>query len=231
MDPASINSPAAAAIAGLVTSLHCAGMCGPLACAVMPGSKDRGDPAAVASAYQLARLASYVLLGAVAGGVGRLPLGLLPGALVRWVPWIAVLCFLGLAFRWDRRWPRFAGAGRRVFGILGRFAGRSRIGAASALGFATPLLPCGPLYLVVTLALLSGSALRGATLMLAFGLGTLPLLWVAQTRFGSLQRRLTPAWAARLRVVLALSAAIVAGWRLRGTVGLGGPAPSSFLCP
>jgi hypothetical protein len=36
MEIAAVNSPAAAFVAGLVTSLHCAGMCGPLACALMP---------------------------------------------------------------------------------------------------------------------------------------------------------------------------------------------------
>ena len=41
---AAISSPGAAFTAGLVTSLHCAGMCGPLACGLMPGKADKADP-------------------------------------------------------------------------------------------------------------------------------------------------------------------------------------------
>jgi sulfite exporter TauE/SafE len=63
---------------------------------------------------------------------------------------------------------------------------------AAALGFATPLLPCGPLYFILAAALLAGSALRGAEFMLAFGLGTVPLLWLAQSQFHRLQARLSP---------------------------------------
>lgn len=43
MEFAAVNSPAAAFVAGLVTSLHCAGMCGPLACGLMPVRGDRAD--------------------------------------------------------------------------------------------------------------------------------------------------------------------------------------------
>jgi sulfite exporter TauE/SafE len=43
MNLPAINSPTAALLAGLVTSLHCAGMCGPLACVLMPVRGDRAD--------------------------------------------------------------------------------------------------------------------------------------------------------------------------------------------
>ncbi|PAW77316.1 MAG: hypothetical protein B9S27_08305, partial [Opitutia bacterium Tous-C8FEB] len=69
MDLAAVNSPAAAFAAGLVTSLHCAGMCGPLACALLPVRAGAGSAPAVATAYHGARLAAYGLLGAVAGGL------------------------------------------------------------------------------------------------------------------------------------------------------------------
>ena len=74
MELASVNSPAAAFIAGLITSLHCAGMCGPLACALMPGRGDRTDGNTVSTVYHVARIASYTLLGGIAGGLGRQPL-------------------------------------------------------------------------------------------------------------------------------------------------------------
>jgi sulfite exporter TauE/SafE len=119
--------------------------------------------------------------------------------------------------------------GRLAFRLPARFRGRP-LPQAAALGFATPLFPCGPLYFLVGLALLSGSALRGAEFMLAFGLGTVPLLWLAQTQLGRVQRRLSMLWTERLRVGLALTAALVVAWRLRGTFGAAGTSPACPLC-
>jgi sulfite exporter TauE/SafE len=230
MEFASVSSPAAACIAGLVTSLHCAGMCGPLACAVMPARREQGDAATAATAYHLSRLLGYTVLGAVAGGCGRLPLSLLPPVALRWLPWVGVLFFVGLALRWDRRWPKVPILGQLPFRISRRFRGRPPTQAAAALGLATPLFPCGPLYFLLALALLAGSALRGAEFMLAFGLGTVPLLWILQTQYQRLSGVISPLWTNRVRTTLALTAALVAAWRLRGSLGLGGTDPSSFLC-
>jgi sulfite exporter TauE/SafE len=227
---AAISGPGTAFIAGVVTSLHCAGMCGPLACAIMPVARDPSDPQQVASAYHLTRLASYATLGALAGGVGRFPLVLLGDSLLRWLPWLLVLFFVAVAFRLDQRLPRLPVLGRGYAALLARVRGGSRLRAAVALGLATPLLPCGPLYFLLSLALLSGSALRGAETLLAFGLGTVPLLWLAQANFSGLRARLGPRTLGRARTVLALGVAVLLVWRLRGTLGLGGPGAADFLC-
>ncbi len=58
MEMAAVNSPAAAFVAGLITSLHCVGMCGPLACALMPVRKDQGDPMAVTCGNAVAGIAT-----------------------------------------------------------------------------------------------------------------------------------------------------------------------------
>jgi len=230
MEFASVSTPAAAFVAGLVTSLHCLGMCGPLACAVMPVRRDQGDLSAAATAYHLSRLAGYAALGALAGGIGRMPLAWFSTGVLRWLPWLGVLFFVGLAMRWDLRLPKIPFLGRVFLRVAGFFRGYPPAVASAALGLATPLLPCGPLYFLIALALLSGSAGRGAEFMLAFGLGTVPLLWLAQAQFGRVQRWLSPFWRGRIRVGLSLAAALVVAWRLRGTLGLAGPDPSSILC-
>lgn len=230
MEMAAVNSPAAAFVAGLITSLHCVGMCGPLACALMPVRREQGDPLVVSSVYHLSRLTGYAALGALAGGLGHAPLNWLSSDVLRWLPWVLVLFFVALAFRWDRLLRKPAILGGLTL-RLSRWAGElPRTSAAAVLGFATPLLPCGPLYFIVTLALLSGSALRGVEFMLAFGLGTVPLLWFAQTQFQWLRSRLTPLWLNRLRLGLALATALVIGWRLRGTLGFAGPDVNNFIC-
>jgi hypothetical protein len=234
MELAAINSPGAAFIAGIVTSLHCVGMCGPLACSLMPtGPSARGERAdahTVGTVYHVARLSGYALVGALAGGVGRAPLLLISQSALRWLPWVLVLLFVALAFRWDRHLPKLTTLGRLTWKFQSWARGRSRVEAAAALGLATPLLPCGPLYFLLSLALLSGSALRGVEVMLAFGLGTVPLLWVAQTQFHWVRQKLSPLWLGRARVAFALTTALIIGWRLRATLGFAGPDPANFVC-
>jgi len=230
MELAAINSPGAAFVAGLVTSLHCAGMCGPLACALMPVRGDRADAQTVSTVYHLSRMTAYALLGAIAGGLGRAPLTWLSQSALRWLPWVFVLFFVALALRWDRFLPKLAALSRVTWKLQGWMRGRSRVEAAAAMGLATPLLPCGPLYFLVALSLMAGSALRGVEFMLAFGLGTVPLLWLAQTQFHWVRQKLSPLWLERTRIALALVSAAMIGWRLRATLGFPGPDPATFIC-
>jgi sulfite exporter TauE/SafE len=205
-------------------------MCGPLACALMPARRDDADPHVVSTVYHATRLAGYTLLGAVVGGLGRWPLSLLDSSVARYLPWLLVLFFVAMALRLEQRLPRLPVVGR-VYGALAtRLRGGSRVSAAAVLGAATPLLPCGPLYFLLSLALLSGSAAKGAETLLAFGLGTVPLLWLAQANFHWLRGRIGPERLGRLRTAFAFAVAAVIAWRLRGTLGLGGPGLNDFAC-
>ena len=88
------------------------------------------------------------------------------------------------------------------------------------MGLLTPLLPCGPLYLLFGAALLTGSAAKGAEFTLAFGLGTVPLLWLVQHQFHRMRARLTPRMMGVTRRSLALLTAALLAWRLQDTVPL-----------
>ena len=204
--------------AGMVTSLHCAGMCGPIACGL--SSMPAGDASRLMAsiAYHGSRLASYTIIGALCGIIGKQPLAWFFDSPLVLMPWILVLVFLIFALGLEKRLPRPP--------MLLKFAARMRFRTARltpvrsglALGFITPLLPCGPLYLLFGASLLTGSALRGAEFALAFGLGTVPLLWIAQHQFHLLHKRLKPASMARIRRSLALVTAVVLTWRLHGTL-------------
>jgi sulfite exporter TauE/SafE len=230
MELPGITGPGTAFLAGLVTSLHCAGMCGPLACAVLPSPREDTDVHTASTVYQLARLVGYGLLGALAGGIGRVPLSWLSDGVVRYLPWLFVFFFLAVAVRFDQRLPRIPVLGRAYHWLSGRLRGRSRLQSAATLGLATPLLPCGPLYFLLSLALLSGSAVSGAETLLAFGLGTVPLLWFAQVNYHWLQLKLGPVWLGRVQATLAIGAALLISWRLRSTLGFDGPSVSNFVC-
>jgi hypothetical protein len=95
------------------------------------------------------------------------------------------------------------------------------------LGFATPLLPCGPLYLMFALAMANGSALKGAEFAFAFGLGTLPLLWLAQTQLHLISGKVQPQTMRKIQRTLAFTAALIMAWRLRGTLDFGSAAVPS----
>lgn len=88
------------------------------------------------------------------------------------------------------------------------------------MGLLTPFLPCGPLYLVFVAALSAGSAAKGAEALLAFGLGTVPLLWLAQHQFHRIRAKLSPMAMNRLRRGLAFVTAVMLAWRLHATVPL-----------
>ncbi|MGB0344913.1 MAG: sulfite exporter TauE/SafE family protein, partial [Coraliomargarita sp.] len=83
-------------------------------------------------------------------------------------------------------------------------------------------------YVIFGLCLFTGSAVRGAEFGLGFGLGTLPLLWLAQAGFMRAQFRLDANRLARLRRAVALLAALVLVWRLRASLGLEGAV--EWLC-
>lgn len=230
MELGALNSPAAAFIAGLTTSLHCVGMCGPLACALAPAPGDRTDPQLVTTVYQTSRLFGYTALGLLVGALGQGPLQAFDGVLLRAGPWLFAGFFILVAFRLDKRLPRFAWMTRGQWRLQQALRHRSRLASAAALGFATPLLPCGPLYFVLTISAFSGSALRGAEFMLSFAIGTLPLLWFAQANFGWLRAKLSPRALTRAQTTVALLAATVIFWRMRGAFGFAGPSLDNFLC-
>ncbi len=217
LDVSSITGPWPAFAAGLVTSLHCAGMCGPLACYLAPKPGSGTSFSTVAGIYHAGRLVSYTLCGALAGGLGMVALGwidIYQHSLSRFLPWVLVLFFLLVAFRVDKFFPKPA----FLTPILARAQARAnrlpRPLAGLAIGVLTPLLPCGPLYAIFGLALMTQSPLRGAEFLLMFGLGTLPLLWAVQTAFARWQGAVSPVTISRIQRGLALAVAIILGLRL-----------------
>ncbi len=216
-----IDTTAAAFIAGTVTSLHCLGMCGPLACswAVARGSNTAfyRDTAL----YHGLRLTSYALVGALAGALGTQPLKWFQHGSGVVLPWLLVIAFVIVGLGLEAWLPKPAILARPMAAIRLRAMRLGSAARAGLLGLATPLLPCGPLYLMFGLALANGSAARGAEFSAAFGLGTLPLLAIGQAQLHRIRIRLSPTALRRMQRGMALIAACVLAWRLRGTLGFG----------
>ena len=211
-----------ALIAGLITSVHCVAMCGPLSCAFTPTKANDANPQFVLTCYHLAKLLSYAIVGTLAGTFGSVVIRSVSSSWLNLLPWILVVFFLVVAFRLDRFFPKPIWMGGLYKKMTARYSRLQKPVAAAMIGLASPLLPCGPLYMIFGLALFSGSALKGAEFAIGFGLGTLPLLWLAQSHFMRVQFKVTPMSLIRIQRSLALIAALVVAWRLRTTLGIEG---------
>jgi sulfite exporter TauE/SafE len=189
----SIATPLAALIAGLATSLHCTAMCGPLACALRVRPWE----------YHLTRLVSYTLAGALCGALGQGIAAFLQGNAARFVPWLFALVLILLAFGLEKRipQPRF----------VARLAFRARI--HRSLGWLSPLLPCGPLWLMFGVAALTGNWQMGALHLAAFALGTIPIPLILLAQAQRMQRRFSPAVVRWTQRTMALGAAALLIWR------------------
>jgi sulfite exporter TauE/SafE len=164
-----------ALLLGLAGSLHCAGMCGPLALALPhPGG---GLPGFLAGRvlYQLGRLSTYAVLGGLAGLIGR---SLALAGVQRWVSITAgVLMLLGLvATTYGRPGQPVLRTVEGLKRVLGKLLQRRSLGALFLLGQVNGLLPCGLVYAACAGAAATGGLLTGSLYVVLFGLGTVPML-------------------------------------------------------
>lgn len=188
---------------GLVGSLHCAGMCGPLTLAVA-GSGGGSHPATARLLYQVGRLATYTAMGALFGLFGR---GLAVAGLQRWLSMAAgAVILLGLLASF--RGPATGLLVGWVDRLKGQFARRLLQGSAGSrllLGVFNGLLPCGLVYAASASAAATGSPATGAAWNLAFGLGTLPLMLALSFAGG----RIPFAWRLRLQPFIPAGVAVL----------------------
>ena len=173
----------AALLAGLLGGVHCVGMCGGIVAAFSFRADGSAPPFRLHLAYNLGRVFSYALFGALAGALGAsLKLAdFLPVQTLLYILAQVVMILLGLYLAGFSRWVLVferAGGGlwKRVKPLFQKLLPVRSLPQAVLAGMAWGWLPCGLVYSVVGSALAAGSATSGAALMLAFGLGTLPNL-------------------------------------------------------
>ncbi len=177
---------------GLLGGTHCVAMCGGIVGALtvqVPGQQRRQWP--IHLAYNLGRISTYALMGAALGAVGTAGLlfnDVLPVQMGLYVLANLMLVALGLYLSgFTRLLAPIERAGlivwHRVQPLTRYFLPARGVRQALPLGMLWGFLPCGLVYSVLTTSLLTGSAVRGAGMMLAFGLGTLPNLMLAGMLF------------------------------------------------
>jgi len=197
---------------GLATSVHCISMCGPMVVtyAVKTEEGDSWQKKVLPNlAYQAAKLTSYVLVGLALGAIGS---AFNLNGIRPWVMLVAgvFMIVLGLGMTGKVPWaarltPRPPRALINALSKLRRKAssdadaGESSIATPIAFGLLTGLMPCAPLQAAELAAASSGSPLSGALVMLAFGLGTMPLLFA----FGTASSLIPADWKKKMTFGLA----------------------------
>lgn len=192
-------------LTGLLGGAHCVGMCGGIVAAISlhPGGR---QPFVFQLAYSGGRIASYSMAGALAGLIGSaafLSDTLYPLQQGLYLLAQIVLILLGLYLAGLNQsvlvLERAGGAlWRRLQPLIARVMPIRTLSQALAAGALWGWLPCGLVYSVLVSALASGGAGQGATLMLLFGLGTLPNLLLMGWAARSLREWMRRVWVKRI---------------------------------
>lgn len=181
----------AAFLIGLVSTVHCVGMCGSIMGAMSlslpaPVRESQWRRLHFVTAYNIGRISSYSLAGLLAGSIGQglfqetlssghmllqlfgmsimIAIGLY---LAGWLPQLAFVEKAGVPV-----WNKLEPIGRRLMPVDSSLK-------ALGYGMIWGWLPCGLVYTVLIWTLTTGDALLGALTMFAFGLGTMPTLIAA----------------------------------------------------
>ena len=175
-------------IIGLLGSLHCMGMCGPMALALPLGNKTGWRKVVSSLLYNIGRAGTYSLMGLVLGLLGA-------GAKIAGIQqWVSIVCGIiiilsVMPFRFLNLKKLFSD----IFyknnhfiqkGISKRMRNQ-KLSTLFIIGLLNGLLPCGLVYIAISGALATDSIAKSVGFMFLFGLGTLPMLFVI-SYFGSL---------------------------------------------
>ncbi len=156
-------------VLGLMSSLHCLGMCGPIQTAFAGGSLSR------LLVYHSGRLLMYLLLGLLVGALGS-GAGLMHAQQgVSLLIGFVVLTYAVFPSKFTKVNDELSKMLVRTSSKLHRFNKRPLL-FRLMLGGVNGLLPCGMVYFAVSASLVDPSPMSSAGFMLLFGMGTLPLL-------------------------------------------------------
>ncbi len=164
---------------GLFGSLHCIGMCGPLAMTFASGGGTKWSALYSGLSYHLGRTTTYVLLGLLFGLVGN---AMLVAGIQQW---LSILVGIAMVLSFLTSVDVDTAVGRTYIGkqirrgtttLLSKIYEGTTAQPRYVLGMVNGLLPCGLVYLALAGSLASPSIVEGGVFMLLFGLGTVPAM-------------------------------------------------------
>jgi sulfite exporter TauE/SafE len=185
---------------GLFGSLHCIGMCGPIAIALPVPNSNNISFVSGRLLYNLGRIATYSFLGAVFGLLGsRLVISGFQQS-VSIVLGIAILIAVLIPPRYKAKISQHKIVQQITLPLKSGISDLFKQGTFSSMfliGLLNGFLPCGLVYVALAGAIASGDAISGTAVMILFGLGTVPAMFAA-TIFGkflniNIRRKITKA--------------------------------------
>ncbi|MBY5947026.1 sulfite exporter TauE/SafE family protein [Photobacterium rosenbergii] len=212
----------AAFIIGLMGAGHCLGMCGGVSAAITLGVQNNQHTSRwpYLVLYNLGRIASYMIAGAIIGGAfanlasyGSQVTALASLRLLAATMMILLALYIG---QWWHGVSKIEVMGKGLWCFLSPMATkllplRSPL-AAIPFGALWGWLPCGLVYSTLSWAAVAGSATSGASVMLAFGLGTLPAMIAVGTMANQLQKWLKNLYFKRASALLLLAYGVHTGY-------------------
>ena len=164
---------------GLLGSVHCIGMCGPLVMALPISHKNHFQKTAALFLYHFGKIASYTVLGILFGLFGsQFPIfGLQKNISI--VIGITMLVYVLYVFILKPKHIQLGALNKLysfIVNALGKLFKQKSIASFLIIGILNGLLPCGMIYLALSSALATQDVLQGGILMAFFGLGTVPAL-------------------------------------------------------
>lgn len=191
-------------VIGFAGSLHCVGMCGPIALALPTGGRTgfwQLLPGRLL--YNLGRITTYSVFGLLFGtfGKGLALAGMQQGMSITLG---VLLLIMALTYGRTEQWiNKVSGINKYSYKLKAALGEHLKLGTDRSLytiGLLNGLLPCGFVYFGIIGAISTGSALQGSAYMALFGLGTLPLMLATamagsflSVKWRGMARKLTPA--------------------------------------
>lgn len=171
-----------AIILGLMGSLHCVGMCGPIAFMLPVDRSNNYKKLGQIFIYHFGRLMAYALIGLIFGMLGK---GLYVfGMQQKLSIGIGIIMILVVLIPY-KTFSRY-NLSKPIYKIISKF--KNRLGKELkkkspdtflTIGFLNGFLPCGLVYMALFGAIAMGNAAQGSLYMILFGLGTIPLMTTA----------------------------------------------------
>ncbi len=188
-------------LTGLLGSMHCVGMCGPIAMALPVAGQTNGEKIFGRVLYNAGRLFTYSVLGFLLGSFGW---GLKLAGIQQGIS-IGAGILIVLTGIFSTAWlEKKMGNPFMLFkaGSIQKLFQQRSISALGLIGILNGLLPCGFVYVGLIGSVATQSAWQGAWYMLFFGLGTFPLMFAVSilgqfvsVKTRSIFRKLTPLFA------------------------------------
>lgn len=171
----------AATTLGLVSSLHCVGMCGPIAFSLGLKQENVLNGIAKNFVYQLGRAFTYSVLGVFIGLIGA---GFTLAGFQNKLSILAGVIMIMMVFV-PKNIEKYISPknfiGKLLIQIktkLSYFIMKKSYFSFFITGLLNGLLPCGVVYIALVAALASGTPMGSGIFMFLFGLGTIPLMFI-----------------------------------------------------